>query len=74
VAAASLHLTPDRYLWQQPPLNFFTSWMLFLPPNQQRQSTEGRIKSRTSVANITKNQGAKKNQSKSVDNHNVIDF
>ena len=23
------------------PLSFFTGWMLFLPPNQQCQSTEG---------------------------------
>jgi len=26
-----------------PPLSFFTGWMPFLPPNQQRQSTEGLI-------------------------------
>jgi len=24
-----------------PPLKFFTDWMPFLPPSQQRQSTEG---------------------------------
>jgi len=24
-----------------PPLSFFTGWMPYLPPNQQRQSTEG---------------------------------
>jgi len=24
-----------------PPVKFFTGWMPFLPPNQQRQSTEG---------------------------------
>jgi len=24
-----------------PPLSFFIGWMPFLPPNQQRQSTEG---------------------------------
>jgi len=24
-----------------PPLSFFTGWMPFLPPNQQRQCTEG---------------------------------
>jgi len=27
-----------------PPLSFFTGRMPFLPPNQQRQSTEGKIK------------------------------
>jgi len=37
---ASLHLAPDRYHTSTPPL-FFTGWMPFLPPNQQRQSTEG---------------------------------
>ena len=26
-----------------PPLSFFTGWMPFLPPNQQRHSTEGNI-------------------------------
>jgi len=26
-----------------PPLSFFTGWMPFLPPNQQRHSTEGTI-------------------------------
>jgi len=26
-----------------PLLSFFTGWMSFLPPNQQRQSTEGLI-------------------------------
>ena len=26
-----------------PPLSFFTGWMPFLSPNQQRQSTEGKI-------------------------------
>ena len=37
---ASLHLTPDRH----PTTQFFTGRngrMPFLPPNQQRQSTEG---------------------------------
>jgi len=30
-----------------PPLKFFTGRMPFLPPNQQRQSTEGRTKTTT---------------------------
>jgi len=35
---ASLHLTPDT---PAPHHSFFTGRMPFLPPNQQRQSTEG---------------------------------
>jgi len=38
---ASLHLAPDRYPRQHPTTQFFTGRMPFLPPNQQRQSTEG---------------------------------
>jgi len=38
---ASLHLAPDRLPCQQPTTLFFTGRMPFLPPNQQRQSTEG---------------------------------
>ena len=38
---ASLHLAPDRYPCQHPTTQFFTGWMPFLPPNQQRKSTEG---------------------------------
>jgi len=38
---ASLHLAPDRQPHQHPTtLMFFTGRMPFLPPNQQRQSTE----------------------------------
>jgi len=29
---------------QHPTTQFFTDWMPFLPPNQQRQSTEGTSK------------------------------
>jgi len=36
---ASLHLAPDR----QPHHSVFTGRMPFLPPNQQRQSTEDKI-------------------------------
>jgi len=32
-----------------PPLSFFTGRMPFLPPNQQRQSTEGLIKKHTAL-------------------------
>jgi len=39
-AYASLHLTSDNHA-STPPLSFFTGRMPFLPPNQQRQSTEG---------------------------------
>ena len=42
VLYASLHLIPDNHA-NIPPLSFFTGQMPFLPPNQQRQSTEGRI-------------------------------
>jgi len=38
---ASLHLALDRYSRQHPTIQFFTGWMPLLPPNQQRQSTEG---------------------------------
>jgi len=40
---ARLHLNPDNHA-NIPPLSFFTGWMPFLPPNQQRQSTEGSSK------------------------------
>ena len=39
---ASLHLAPDRSPRQYPTIQFFTGRMPFLPPKQQRQSTEGR--------------------------------
>ena len=38
---ASLHLAPDRLPRQHLTTQFFTGLMSFLPPNQQRQSTEG---------------------------------
>jgi len=41
VPYASLHLAPDRWPSQHPTTQFFTGRMPFLPPNQQRQSTEG---------------------------------
>ena len=40
---ASLHLAPDRQPHQHPTTLFFTGRMPFLPPNQQRQSIEGKI-------------------------------
>jgi len=48
-----------------PPLSFFTGRMLFLPPNQQRQSTEGKYMTRNEV-NITLGINSKDN----VDNMN----
>ena len=38
---ASLHLAPDKQPRQHPTTQFFAGRMPFLPPNQQRQSTEG---------------------------------
>jgi len=38
---ANLHLDPDTQPRQHPTTQFFTGRMPFLPPNQQRQSTEG---------------------------------
>jgi len=40
---ASLHLAPGRQPRQHPTTQFFTGRMPFLPPNQQRQSTEGTL-------------------------------
>jgi len=37
----SLHLAPERSPRQHPTAQFSTGRMPFLPPNQQRQSTEG---------------------------------
>jgi len=36
---SSLQTEPHQHLTTQ----IFTGWMLFLPPNQQRQSTEGNL-------------------------------
>ena len=43
---ASLHLAPDRQPRQYPTTLCFTGLMPFVPPNQQRQSTEGTDKTR----------------------------
>jgi len=40
---ASLDLAPDRLPCQHLTTQFFTGQMPFLPPNQQRQSTEGKV-------------------------------
>jgi len=39
--ANNLHLAPDRKPHQNTTAQFFTGQIPFLPPNQQRQSTEG---------------------------------
>jgi len=49
---ASVHPAPDRQPCQHPTTQFFTGRMPFLPPNQQRQSTEGTL-SLYKVANNT---------------------
>ena len=40
---ASLHLAPTDNHDSTPPLSFFKDRMPFLPPNQQHQSTEGKL-------------------------------
>jgi len=42
-----------------PPLSFFTGWMPFLPPNQQRQSTEGNLADHLQQKNCTEGSGHK---------------
>jgi len=44
---ASSHLAPDRQPRQHTATLFFTGRMPFLPPNQQRQSTEGKLSKNT---------------------------
>jgi len=41
--ANSLHLAPDK-ITTTPHHSIFTDWTLFLTPNQQCQSTEGKYK------------------------------
>ena len=53
---ASLHLAPDRQPCQHPTTQFFTSWIPFLPPNQQRQSTEGQRPNTKTLCLITERQ------------------
>jgi len=51
---ASLHLAPDRQPRQHPTTQFFTGRMPFLLPNQQRQSTEGRLEVTKTITNVGK--------------------
>jgi len=46
---ASLHLAPDREPRQHLTTQFFTGRMPFLPPNQQRESTEGIYPGQTAI-------------------------
>ena len=50
---ASLHLALDRQPHQHPTALFFTGWMPFLPPNQQRQRTKGKGNRNTKNIKIT---------------------
>ena len=50
---ASLHLAPDRQPCQHPTTLFFTGRMPFLPPNQQRQSTEGKLQHNSAETTCT---------------------
>jgi len=47
---ASLHLASDRYPCQHPTAQ---GWMLFLPTNQQRRSTEGLIGMQNKLKSFT---------------------
>jgi len=49
---ASLHLAPDRQPRQHPTTVLFTGQIPFLPPNQQRQSTDGIICSFTLTVTV----------------------
>jgi len=52
--AKYLHLTLDRYPYQHLISKFFAGWILFLMPNQQCQSTEGRVTSVKKFQNDSK--------------------
>jgi len=44
----------SRQITTPAPLSFFTGRMPFLPPNQQRQSTEGSLLLQSKVATLTR--------------------
>ena len=50
-----LHLAPDRQPCQHFINHFFTDWMLFLTPNQQCQSNEGKTPSKTNIKTMKSN-------------------
>ena len=52
---ASLYLAPDREPRQHHTTQFFTGWMTFLPPNQQRQSNEGISDQTSPDTNVSNN-------------------
>jgi len=55
----SLHLAPDRQPHQHPTSQFVTGRMPFLPPNQQRQSTEGKSTEGKKITQKSKTKTAK---------------
>jgi len=49
MASAASHVLQTDNHASTPPLSFNTGWMPFLPPDQQRQSTEGKGMSWTGI-------------------------
>ena len=54
--ASQLHLTPDIQPCQHLITQFVTGWTLFLPPNQQCQSTEGNVVSPDTMCTLANQQ------------------
>jgi len=48
-----MHIAPDRQPRHHPTTQFFTGRLPYLPPNEQRQSTEGKIHHDTDGTYIT---------------------
>ena len=68
---ASLHLAPDTC--QHPTTQFFTGRMPFLPPNQQRQSTEGKALHTISMIKILFDMASFQNKIKTYNDKSTAD-